>query len=47
MLERAVALGYSTERLQGEAGVGGPFHPLRDEPAFRKFLGGNNTTPSR
>lgn len=43
MLERAVALGYSTERLQSEAGAGGPFHPLRDEPAFRKLLGTNNT----
>jgi len=45
MLERAVALGYSTARLQGEAGAGGPFHPLRDEPAFRKLLG-MNSTPS-
>ena len=47
MLERAVDLGYSTERLQSEAGAGGPFQPLRDEPAFRKFLGRNDTTPTR
>ena len=43
MLERAVDLGYSTERLQSEAGAGGPFHPLRDEPAFRKLLSTNKT----
>lgn len=46
MLERAVALGYSTDRLQSEAGAAGPFHPLRDEPAFRKLLGANNTGSS-
>lgn len=46
MLEHAVALGYSTERLQSEAGAAGPFHPLRDEPAFRKLLGTNNTGSS-
>jgi tetratricopeptide (TPR) repeat protein len=38
MLERAVALGYSTERLQSEATAGGAFYPLRDEPGFRKVL---------
>jgi hypothetical protein len=35
MLERAVDLGYSTERLQSDAEVGGRFHALRDTPAFR------------
>lgn len=41
LLERAVADGYSIEKLKADAGASGPFYPLREHQSLRKLLGEN------